>query len=470
MLYRLIVLTGPLKNQRITVDREPMTIGHAEDCRIVLPDDEVAQQHAILEDRGEGGLHIRDLGTMHKLIVNGREFRESRLKHGDMVEIGRTRFLVQAVVPADVSGRSSDPDDRMNPKLILAVAAVLALAALTWWRWPQTHPKGPPTAEPEPPVAVAAAQTDGSGSTAPVVPETAPEPPPAAPSVIPQPVFAITSPPPPVASIPAEGQSTQMTAEIERMRADLMALHASIKDLSKPPTAVTAVTAAVEAKAEPARVPPPAATGRPPASVTATNVVEVAAAQNLSPPTNLPTRPAPVAVTNQIAEASPAAAPVAGTFTGRLLRVLNVEQSRFPAGDEFDDMRTFNIILSQINTRHEISNTDIEIELTFYDEDQTSGEVHPSRAVPPVTGIRPTQPWGPSRRCTVGATYVLPKGSREKSKAGGRDERYYGFSVRVAYAGQLQDEWSLPRGLLKAAAATNAVTNVAVSAGTPETP
>ena len=86
MIYRLIVLTGPLKGQRITVDPEPMTIGRQEECDIQLPDNEVALHHARLEHRG-AELFIRDLGSMNKVILNKREVQETRLKHGDILEL-----------------------------------------------------------------------------------------------------------------------------------------------------------------------------------------------------------------------------------------------------------------------------------------------------------------------------------------------------------------------------------------------
>lgn len=81
-----------------------MTVGRGTDCGLVVPDPEMALQHAIFEHR-ETGLFVRDLGAMGRVLVNRRETREARLKHGDIVELARTRLLVQAVVQSEVPVR-----------------------------------------------------------------------------------------------------------------------------------------------------------------------------------------------------------------------------------------------------------------------------------------------------------------------------------------------------------------------------
>ncbi len=489
MLYRLIVLTGPLKNQRITVDREPMTIGRAPDSQIVLPDDEVAPKHAVLEHKPDDGLYINDLGTMHRIIVNGRELRHARLKHGDMVEIGRTRFLVQAIVAADVSGLGLAHEDKSKGKVVAIAAIVMVLAVITWMRWPQTHPNvKPPKAEPEPPV-TALAQTNVPNI--PPAVETAaaqtnaPVPPPAASNIV---IAKIETNAPPVEiSKPASvapavafdalgnaSQATQMTAEIRRMREDLTAMHERIKDLSRPPMVVTAMPQVVVVTAAPppmivvTSIPPPVFTSpapiivittTPPTIATSAPAKEIATVVDTAPPSNLPARPPPVAITNLPVEQSANVAQ--STATDRVIRVLAVEQSRFQSGDDFDDMRTLNVTLSQMNPHVDIRNADVRLEISFFDEDLAAGVLHASRSVGPIRDLRPTQPWGSDRRCSVSATYVLPKGQLAKNKAEGHDERYYGFVVRIFYRDILQDEWAAPRSLLKLSPETGAANDAA---------
>ena len=103
MMYRLIFLTGSRKGRQVTVEQEPMTVGRDPSCAIVVPDDAVAREHARVEHRPEG-LFVRSAGPDRRLVVNRRDVSEVRLKHGDVVEVGRTRLLVQAVVQAEVAG------------------------------------------------------------------------------------------------------------------------------------------------------------------------------------------------------------------------------------------------------------------------------------------------------------------------------------------------------------------------------
>lgn len=484
MLYRLIVLTGPLKNQRITVGEEPMTVGRAADCQIVLTDDEVATRHAELTQRPEVGLHIRDLGTMNSIIVNGRELRESRLKHGDMVEIGRTRFLVQAVVQAEVSGSDADPEERGSPKVVAAAAVVFVLAVITWVRWPELHGRKDVAME--------------GGATNEIVAVAAP------------PMAVVSNRLPEAAapiSVAGDNQATQATTEIQRMREDLLALRQTVRDIVQP-AVVTNVAPVIVVAPEP----PPVVVAPAPAAVIAQperpeqevllqqaraliaqgdaagadavldglqrrfpeflaayeerarlaeagGDTEKAATQwqhVLKRTTDSPLYQRALAERARLVKRdvpTPKPPVVATVVTSapatRIMRVLSVEQMRFPAGEDFDDMRTINITLSQTDPTTEIVNEDVSVSVVFYDEDESTNSVHPSRLVKPVEQLRPVSGWGADRRGVVSATYVLPKGTRERERVAGHVERYYGYLVRVDYRGQKQDEWAAPRGLLK---------------------
>ena len=88
MIYRLIFLSGPRTGERITITEEPMVVGRDADCAVTVPDLEVARKHAALQQKDDE-LFIRDLGSMNRILVNKREVREGRLKHGDEIELGR---------------------------------------------------------------------------------------------------------------------------------------------------------------------------------------------------------------------------------------------------------------------------------------------------------------------------------------------------------------------------------------------
>lgn len=134
MIYRLVLLNGPLKGEQITVEPDPMLIGREEACTVTLPDEEVAFRHARIEQRGDE-LFISDLGSMNKIIVNKREQTNTRLKHGDIIELGRTRLLVQAIVQAEVQMGPGEADVRsrraLKRKLAMA-ASVLLVAGATF--------------------------------------------------------------------------------------------------------------------------------------------------------------------------------------------------------------------------------------------------------------------------------------------------------------------------------------------------
>jgi pSer/pThr/pTyr-binding forkhead associated (FHA) protein len=142
MLYRLHIMTGPLLGQQITVEPAPMTIGQAADCEIVIPDPELAQHHAIFEHRDDG-LFVRDLGAMGRVLVNRHEMRSAKLKHGDAVELGRTRLLVQAVVQAEQPARPGGSHPRHTRRLLLLLLLLITSLAVFWLMRPAPQPPKP---------------------------------------------------------------------------------------------------------------------------------------------------------------------------------------------------------------------------------------------------------------------------------------------------------------------------------------
>lgn len=151
MLYRLVSLHGQLRGQQVTVEKSPMTIGRSPECSVVLDDEEVALKHATIQHQKDG-LFITDLGSMNRILVNKREVREARLRHGDIIEIGRARFLVQAKVQAEVQTARITRQAMWVGYRVAYLVALLALvwggASFCWWainghlttalaQWPQ---------------------------------------------------------------------------------------------------------------------------------------------------------------------------------------------------------------------------------------------------------------------------------------------------------------------------------------------
>lgn len=212
MLYRLIIITGPRKGERITVHPEPLVIGREPGCDVVLDDDELARRHAEVAQT-DAGLAIRDLGTMNRILVNQHEVTEAKLKHGDVVEIGHTRFLVQVVVQAEVNGIGPAAARRRRTRRRIRIGSAAALlAAGVYAVWPQDED----TPEP-PPVAVEAA-----------TPEPAPGPSPTAePLLLEPPVPWREIPMPPPADPDTEAELMELREHVASLRQTLAAISAT---------------------------------------------------------------------------------------------------------------------------------------------------------------------------------------------------------------------------------------------------
>ncbi|MEI7879827.1 MAG: FHA domain-containing protein, partial [bacterium] len=126
MIYRLIILSGDRRGEQITLSQDPMTIGRDKSCDICLNDPEIALSHAEITHTTEG-LFIRDLGSMNRLIINHREVHEAHPKHGDVVEVGNTRLLIQAYVQAEVQGKPEKEEKDEEDKRWRIVGAFLLL-------------------------------------------------------------------------------------------------------------------------------------------------------------------------------------------------------------------------------------------------------------------------------------------------------------------------------------------------------
>ena len=133
MLYRLHILTGPCRGQQITVEPAPMIVGQGADCNLVIPDPEMALQHAVFEHRWDG-LFVHELGAMGRVLVNRREMHEAKLKHGDLVELGRTRLLIQAVVQADAPGHARLVRERRRARLLMLLTVLAVVLVVSFLR------------------------------------------------------------------------------------------------------------------------------------------------------------------------------------------------------------------------------------------------------------------------------------------------------------------------------------------------
>lgn len=387
MLYRLIVLSGPLKGRRLTIDRAPMTVGRDPSCEIHLEDEEVARRHAVIE-HNETGLCIRDLGTMNRVLVNKREVRETYLKHGDEIEIGRTRFLVQALIQAEVEREGAEATAPAHPRRILALAIVLLLILMFYGARNCRRATGP--AVPEAP-ALAGTPAPVAEPPAPVEPATAEtgvaEPPPPTPEPEAMPVPA---PAPAVPAVP-----TEVAEELRSLRATLATIKETVEDLTM-------------------RTPPPSV--RP--------------------------SPAPVVAVEE------AAVPVAPPpDPSRWLLVEAVEQVKLPASERYDEARLLKVRLRPA-AGVAIDPAAVRLEALFYSRAADSSRFLPARSVvavdPPALHGRPLTD---GQSAVVDLEYHVPQGAGGQARFYGFRLRVYYRDVLQA---EIDRPRTLPEDLQQA--------------------
>jgi adenylate cyclase len=71
---------------------EKVTLGRHPNNSLRLMDREVSKEHATIE-RVAGGYLLRDLGSSNGTFVNGRRVRELKLREGDEISLGNSRFV-----------------------------------------------------------------------------------------------------------------------------------------------------------------------------------------------------------------------------------------------------------------------------------------------------------------------------------------------------------------------------------------
>ena len=128
MSYRLIILNGERRGERVEVGPSALTIGSDPGCGLRLGDPDILPLHAELIPDPEG-LQIR-AGEEATVIVNGTSQRLSPLEHGDVVELGPVRFFIQASV-SPLSWESLT--GRRHLRITGGLLVILLAGGLIWW-------------------------------------------------------------------------------------------------------------------------------------------------------------------------------------------------------------------------------------------------------------------------------------------------------------------------------------------------
>lgn len=499
MIYRLIILNGARRGERVTLDPEPMVIGRAQGSAIQFNDPEIALSHAEIFHHA-GGLSIRDLGSMNRLLINNREVHEAQLKHGDVVEVGHTRFLVQAYVQAEIQNGSSD-EERPPARIgrILGLVGLLMLAALIIFGITRCNQRisgrsrivTPPAATLRPVFARPAPRLPPLPSE----PAETPAPPRASappPATTTQAVPSVTLPLPKVDVAPASTTVTEAapppvghdspapsreeprpTASNDLMAKAQLELEEAAAVLTRPPpTNLPPATLP-----QPPSAPPAAATPAPTAPpVTVSPVMEKPVAP--PPPPRTPTPdpmltiaeragtlerqgkrdpalllwrdinlravdPDLIARARSRMEALTLAERTATPPFAGHVRILDTDISKFPESSQFHEMRMLNIRLAATEMRKELDPESVRVDVLFYERNPANGQLVPAIARSPAGPLVIQGPWRSLEQKTIAASYVVPVSGVPRDQ----QPRYAGFAVRVYYYGALQDESLQPRDI-----------------------
>ena len=485
-MYRLIFQTGPLKGKRLAIQQGPVIIGRDPDCHIAVADDEISRKHAVIELRDDG-FYIRDLGSMNGILVNDKTCRESKLKHGDNLEIGRTKIHFQQM------GQDDALEERRvthSQGLAFGAVAFIILVQLAFvigfslWRRDVVE-------KPEEAAAAATSQTAAVDTAASNTFAEA------------EAHLKSVQQEEPYEPIPTEEPETNVTEDIRELRADVEEIRQQVGELAKPEKPAETSAAPVAAEEPPKKVDALTAKAQQmlqaalldlarnnllqadkqferiqimapnflPAYIerarlyeqrgdlakageqwkevlhrsSGTPLYEQAAAERI--------RISRLEIIRKTTEAgTPAEKKPTTERLARKLKIVSVEPQRFPENDQFEEMRLLRITLKPKVNEHDLDRSEILVNVLFFDEDAISRDVSPTRVAVPKDALHMDGDWAPDMEQTVTAAYIVPKDFRKtEQEQYGQRCKYYGYLVQVYYREQLQDEDARPRSLLQKA-------------------
>lgn len=90
----LTIVRGGFAAEPVPLDTAARILGRAGDSDVLLDDVTVSPHHAQIRRTEEGGLELRDLGSVNGTYVNGRRTDWCTLADGDELRIGAFRLCV----------------------------------------------------------------------------------------------------------------------------------------------------------------------------------------------------------------------------------------------------------------------------------------------------------------------------------------------------------------------------------------
>ena len=108
MVIKLVVASGKSAGRAISIKRNRLLIGRAEECDVRPLSEDVSRRHCeVLVGPAEAW--IQDLGSRNGSFVNGARITEkTRLKDGDIIRVGALELKVSCTDPAAKAGSEDD--------------------------------------------------------------------------------------------------------------------------------------------------------------------------------------------------------------------------------------------------------------------------------------------------------------------------------------------------------------------------
>ncbi|MBI2300438.1 MAG: FHA domain-containing protein [Armatimonadetes bacterium] len=101
MRINLIAESGPSAGQWVELDEGEHSVGTSAGQALELPGDPTADPHHALLVVSDDGVRVRDAGSLYGTFVNGHRITEAPLHHGDILQLGATRYRVEADEPGE---------------------------------------------------------------------------------------------------------------------------------------------------------------------------------------------------------------------------------------------------------------------------------------------------------------------------------------------------------------------------------
>jgi pSer/pThr/pTyr-binding forkhead associated (FHA) protein len=104
MVTKLIVASGKSAGRSISIKRNKLLIGRAEECDVRPLSEEVSRRHCAVIV-GPADVWIEDLGSRNGTLVNGSKITaKTRLSDGDLIRVGSLELRVSCTRPAPAGG------------------------------------------------------------------------------------------------------------------------------------------------------------------------------------------------------------------------------------------------------------------------------------------------------------------------------------------------------------------------------